>query len=265
MSIINLLLIKLGLLMSIQSLYSLQGDPSNYVGVPQHGYAITSAKSSRAILFTSNVKTCITACLYAKEKKVGALAHIDVLEDINSFANELLTIFKEQGCSKSELELHLIGGYRTDEGVGEQLVFDLKKAFNKQVSIVFDRCFEKREINLVESINLQMLVEVQETCSLEKKDEIDAQLNTIFEKTLYCQIAFNTQTGELHTSSKLEYWIDPLSKNRVYSLVSQAHSEKLEKKVNKFRNGNRSALIKYFNSPLVKVFDVTSDNEYYPS
>lgn len=245
--------------MEIQrGLYQSGSNSSLYAGVPQHAYGITSGISSRPILFTCDILSCLVVTIYDREKKVGALLHIDY--EVSDSIQKIFEKFKNQGVQLNQLEVQIMGGCPAgSSGQFIKNIHDSSKAeIMKTTTNIVDMTCEKNmdgeeERKVLFTLGDKFRNAPQGNCKLLKR-EFDEKLK----KYRYTQIALDTFTGEILTSSDQRHLIARPWDDAAYSKTAQVWVEKI---ITARQLESSPKILEILRSPLEKVYDGTQTKD----
>lgn len=206
-----------------------------YAGVPQHAYAITTAESSRSILFTCHVSSCIAVTLYDKKRKVAALFHIDV--DIQNTVREVFQKLKMLGIQLNELDVHMIGGVRTCDDEFKKYCAGLKKEILLYTPHLTEKLFENEEDDNLDPSTLS-------------GDALNAAKEK-WQQSRYKQIALDALTGEVLISRDS----NPLDETMAFSQAALDWQNRCDLI---YSLGKVAVFYEITAKPLVNVYDGTN-------
>lgn len=224
-------------------------NPQLYIGVPQHAYAITTATAERTTLFTCDILSSMAVTIYDKEKKIGALLHIDC-----DFTNTIQAIFdklKNQGSRLDQLEVQLLGGY-TDKESGfliKNLYQSLKKEILSRTTNLVDHVFKRTK----DDTSFEDILRA----SQDQLEDLKSKYRENIEKITYAQIALDVLTGEVTTSTNQDFLIACPWEDQAYS----KEAGEWEEKIITARQKHPAYIFKILNSPLEEVYDGTQKKD----
>lgn len=261
--------------------YTNDADTSKYAGIVQCSYGITSANSDRPILFTCQVRNCVTVTLYDKEKKVGMLLHLDATNSVNlsEVIEKIKKNFSKIGSPLKNLEAGVIGGYDTSTSLRRDAE-KIATAIKNLTSHVTEKLFVKKQLSKQEESDYETLYDKLIKAAPQDQTQLMAQIDEIFSHSLYSQIALDTRTGKVVFSSKIKYlFFEPKDCN-VYSFKAKTADTYLQMLMNKEESvaimqetsGIKDGIDPVFQNmfidfalkqrPLKKVYDSTNGKAY---
>ncbi len=190
---------------------------SEYVGVPQRGFAITSASAAKHILFTSRVAPCFTITLYDRETSTGALAHIDTGILVKESVDKLTKNFTKKGIDLSRLEVQIIGGHSIYETCKVQLL-ELESAFGLLTDKVTKLVFTKKPLDQLAKERFGLLQNnLAKVTDREEKEAVLKEIHSLTSSVGFSQIALDTRTGTVSITSDVIYSIKDPTKCTAYT------------------------------------------------